>query len=462
MIKWEHSVFALPFALCGAMLAANGLPTAHQLTWIVVAMVAARSAAMAFNRLADASLDAANPRTQTRALPAATLTPGFVATFVVVSGALFVLAASQLNRLTFALSPVALAVVLLYSYTKRVTRWSHLVLGFALGIAHRNPGSGGRIIRSPHSAADRRSHLLGGRFRRALQLPGLRIRPAGRAALHPALLWYQQGTLDLPSLPSADAAPACQSGNCVRAGKTGDRRCRAGRLAAFLRALSRLAHRPLPTQRRVLHHERRHLGGVLCFRGRRSAAAEVRGASCSGEPACGGYLHRSLVRASWTEMPMPLSSCSRLWLGRGTGIESSLTHHCDFATFLGYHQSDVRHAPISDPPVPDPRIPDRRSPPAPDLRPSACPRAPKRQRRPHSLPRRRHSGRGLAGQSCARTLARRQDLLQRQSPHQSDQCLRRRMPPLRLRPQKGHARRLHHGAGRGISDGRFRLYRSRH
>ena len=135
MIKWEHSVFALPFALCGAVLAANGLPTAHQLTWIVVAMVAARSAAMAFNRLADASLDAANPRTQTRALPAATLTPGFVAMFVVVSCALFVLAASQLNRLTFALSPVALAVVLLYSYTKRVTRWSHLVLGFALGIA---------------------------------------------------------------------------------------------------------------------------------------------------------------------------------------------------------------------------------------------------------------------------------------------------------------------------------------
>jgi len=98
-------------------------------------MVAARSAAMAFNRLADASLDAANPRTQTRALPATTLTPGFVATFVVVSCALFVLAAWQLNRLTLALSPVALAVVLLYSYTKRVTRWSHLVLGFALGIA---------------------------------------------------------------------------------------------------------------------------------------------------------------------------------------------------------------------------------------------------------------------------------------------------------------------------------------
>jgi 4-hydroxybenzoate polyprenyltransferase len=129
MIKWEHSIFALPFALCGAMLAAGGIPTAHQLAWIIVAMVAARSAAMAFNRLADAAIDAANPRTRTRALPAGHLTPAFVATFVVVSSAIFVLAASQLNRLSLWLSPVALAVLLLYSYTKRFTRWSHLVLG---------------------------------------------------------------------------------------------------------------------------------------------------------------------------------------------------------------------------------------------------------------------------------------------------------------------------------------------
>jgi 4-hydroxybenzoate polyprenyltransferase len=135
MIKWEHSIFALPFALCGAMLAASGLPTAHQLLWIVVCMVAGRSAAMAFNRLADASIDAANPRTRTRALPAGHLSPAFVATFVIVSSAIFILAASQLNRLTLWLSPVVLAVLLLYSYTKRFTRWSHLVLGFALGIA---------------------------------------------------------------------------------------------------------------------------------------------------------------------------------------------------------------------------------------------------------------------------------------------------------------------------------------
>lgn len=135
MIKWEHSIFALPFALCGAMLAAGGIPPLHQLAWIVVAMIAARSAAMAFNRWADAAIDAANPRTSTRALPAGHLSPAFVAMFVVVSSLVFVLAASQLNRLALELSPVALAVLLLYSYTKRLTRWSHLVLGFALGIA---------------------------------------------------------------------------------------------------------------------------------------------------------------------------------------------------------------------------------------------------------------------------------------------------------------------------------------
>src|SRR5215472_8655348 len=131
MIKWEHSIFALPFALSGAMLAAGGWPSVHQLLWIIVAMVAARSAAMAFNRWADAAIDAANPRTSTRALPAGHLSSAFVVTFVVVSSAVFVLAASQLNRLTLVLSPVALLVLLLYSYTKRVTRWSHVVLGIA-------------------------------------------------------------------------------------------------------------------------------------------------------------------------------------------------------------------------------------------------------------------------------------------------------------------------------------------
>jgi 4-hydroxybenzoate polyprenyltransferase len=135
MIKWEHSIFALPFALCGAMLAAGGLPAPRQLAWIIVAMVAARSAAMAFNRYADAAIDAANPRTNMRALPAGHLSPSFVLSFVLVSSAAFILAAQQLNRLSLYLSPAALAVLLLYSYTKRFTRWSHLVLGLALGIA---------------------------------------------------------------------------------------------------------------------------------------------------------------------------------------------------------------------------------------------------------------------------------------------------------------------------------------
>jgi 4-hydroxybenzoate polyprenyltransferase len=134
MIKWEHSIFVLPFALCGAMLAAGGWPSAHQLAWIIVAMVAARSAAMAFNRVADAAIDAANPRTRTRALPAGTLSRGFVTGFVIVCAAVFFFAASQLNRLSLLLSPVALGIVMLYSYTKRFTRWSHLVLGLAMGI----------------------------------------------------------------------------------------------------------------------------------------------------------------------------------------------------------------------------------------------------------------------------------------------------------------------------------------
>jgi len=135
MIKWEHSVFALPFALTGAVLAAQGWPPARVLLWIVVCMISARSAAMAFNRLVDARLDAENPRTAMRALPAGLLSQGFVAGFVVISSGVFFLGAAMLNPLTLRLAPAALAVVLAYSYMKRVTRWSHLVLGLALGIA---------------------------------------------------------------------------------------------------------------------------------------------------------------------------------------------------------------------------------------------------------------------------------------------------------------------------------------
>ncbi len=135
MIKWEHSIFALPFALSGAVLAAEGWPPLRVLGWIVVCMVLARSAAMAFNRWVDAELDGANPRTAKRALPTGELGRGFVLGFVVVCSLGFLGASAMLNRLTLLLAPVALAVVLLYSYMKRLTRWSHLVLGLALGIA---------------------------------------------------------------------------------------------------------------------------------------------------------------------------------------------------------------------------------------------------------------------------------------------------------------------------------------
>ncbi len=135
MIKWEHSIFALPFALTGALLAAGGWPPWRVLGWILVAMVSARSAAMAFNRWADAKLDAANPRTRARAIPAGELSSGFVLGFTVLMAGIFVLACGSLNRLTLELSPLVLLVLLGYSYMKRVTRWSHAVLGLALGIA---------------------------------------------------------------------------------------------------------------------------------------------------------------------------------------------------------------------------------------------------------------------------------------------------------------------------------------
>jgi 4-hydroxybenzoate polyprenyltransferase len=135
MIKWEHSIFALPFALTAMLLAAGGLPGWRTVAWIVVAMVAARSAAMAFNRWADADLDATNPRTRNRAIPSGSLTRKFVLGFTCAAVLVFLVAAAELNRLTLELSPLALGVLLGYSYLKRYTRWSHLGLGLALGLA---------------------------------------------------------------------------------------------------------------------------------------------------------------------------------------------------------------------------------------------------------------------------------------------------------------------------------------
>jgi len=135
MIKFEHTLFALPFAFLGAILAARGVPTAWQIVWIIVAMVGARSTAMAFNRIADKDLDAKNPRTKTRAIPAGALSVSFVWGFTIISAAIFFVAAAMLNRLTLLLSPVALASIVLYSYTKRWTLLSHLILGWCLAIA---------------------------------------------------------------------------------------------------------------------------------------------------------------------------------------------------------------------------------------------------------------------------------------------------------------------------------------
>jgi 4-hydroxybenzoate polyprenyltransferase len=140
MIKFEHSIFALPFALTGAMLAwrDEGYPLdgmGAKFLWVIAAMVGARSAAMAFNRVADAHFDKLNPRTATRHIPAGLISRGFAWAFIAASSALFLLASAMLGPLCLQLAPVALGVVLFYSWTKRFTALSHLVLGFALGIA---------------------------------------------------------------------------------------------------------------------------------------------------------------------------------------------------------------------------------------------------------------------------------------------------------------------------------------
>jgi 4-hydroxybenzoate polyprenyltransferase len=139
MIKFEHSVFALPFALTGALLAARATlhdwPTLRQILWIVVAMVAARSAAMTLNRIADIRYDKENPRTKMRVLATGALSVSFAWAFTLLAVAVFFVAAWQLNPLALKLAPLAIAILFFYSYTKRFTNWSHLFLGFALGIS---------------------------------------------------------------------------------------------------------------------------------------------------------------------------------------------------------------------------------------------------------------------------------------------------------------------------------------
>ena len=135
MIKFEHTIFALPFALIGALLAARGVPSAWQITWILAAMVGARSAAMTFNRIVDSRFDHENPRTRGRAIPTGSLSKGFAVTFTVAMSALFITSAALLNPLCFYLSFPTLAILLLYSYTKRFSSLTHIALGFAIGLA---------------------------------------------------------------------------------------------------------------------------------------------------------------------------------------------------------------------------------------------------------------------------------------------------------------------------------------
>ncbi len=135
MIKFSHTIFALPFALTGALLAAGGLPSLRQTLWIVLAMVGARTAAMAMNRLIDAEIDASNPRTAVRAIPAGLIGKGLTLFFIIAATALMMFAARMLGPLCLKLSPLALFFLLLYSYCKRFTALAHVVLGICLAAA---------------------------------------------------------------------------------------------------------------------------------------------------------------------------------------------------------------------------------------------------------------------------------------------------------------------------------------
>ena len=285
MIKWEHSVLTLPFGLTGAVLAARGIPSLHTSIWIVVALVAARSAAMAFNRLADATIDAANPRTRIRALPAGKLSKSFVAWFVVVTSAILILAAYELNPLAFYLSPVALGIVFLYSFTKRFTRWSHVVLGLAMGIA---PAAAWIAVRG---SLDPRILILTA----AVVFWG-----AGFDILYACQDYDFDRAAEVYSVPKAFRHPqsalliarifhlitvllAGVDGGGLWAGQDRDRGRGLCGAAADLRTLAGEARRPQPGERRLLHHERPGLDGLPVLHRRRFAAGAVRYACVAGE-----------------------------------------------------------------------------------------------------------------------------------------------------------------------------------
>ena len=265
-------------AVCADRRAAGGrgVPGWRTLGWILVAMVTARSCAMAFNRWADADLDAANPRTRTRAIPAGQLSRQFVLGFTVLMGLGFVIAAAELNRLTLYLAPLVLVVLLGYSYMKRVTRWSHLVLGLALGLA---PSAAWIAVRG---SLDPRIVVL---------TAAVMLWVGGFDVLYACQDFEHDRQAGLHSIPQALGVPAAfwvatdhaschaRAADLVRLLVQFRPRRLAGsgccRTAAGLRALHRFATRHAAPERRILHHERRHCHGLPGIRGRRCVAAEI-------------------------------------------------------------------------------------------------------------------------------------------------------------------------------------------
>ena len=276
MIKWEHSIFALPFALTATILAARGVPAWRTLVWILIAMVSARACAMAFNRWADADIDAANPRTQNRAIPAGLLSRSFVLGFTVLTGLLFVVATANLNRLTLELSPAVLIVLLGYSYMKRITRWSHVVLGLALGLA---PAAAWIAVRG---SLDPRILVL---------TAAVTLWVGGFDVLYACQDYEHDRAAGLYSLPQSIGIPAAFL--AARAmhlamlallawfawlfafGPAGWLGIAAAGSSAGLRAFHRFAPRSPAAQRGILHHEWCDRHGLPCFRGDRLMAAEM-------------------------------------------------------------------------------------------------------------------------------------------------------------------------------------------
>jgi hypothetical protein len=265
MIKFEHSVFALPFALTGALLAARyagpGWPQWRQIGWIVVAMVGARSAAMTMNRIADIEYDRRNPRTAGRPLVTGVLTLRFAWTFTLLASAVFVVAAWQLNRLALLLSPVALATLFTYSYTKRFTTYSHLVLGFCLGMG---PAAAWIAITGALdwrmlvlcAGAVRRGHAVGGRLRRALRPPGRGLRPTGRPAFHPGEIRHSARAGNGPGHACGRSCAPGVAGVEFSAGLAGLGRSRRRRGAADLRAIPGGARRFVTPGRGFFYNQR--------------------------------------------------------------------------------------------------------------------------------------------------------------------------------------------------------------